>query len=229
MIAFDAQTSGTENTTTAVSVTHPIAGNSPIAFAGVYNANADDITSVTLNGLSMTLVQKINIPSTTAYISLYEYTNPPSGSFVFTANRTTGTGKFNIFAYSLTSTNPLTQLDNSVTNSANAVSISGSFTVVLNSWVVAMYGTVNTSTGNGAPSSNMRRVDTLSTNYSMMDNAPSAPTMAGTFAATVDGNSGQGRAYIWASVNPLVKGGVAGGEYRYFVVGGGMGRSDKAN
>lgn len=224
MLTFDKFTAGVANTTTTVSLTHTVNAYCPVIFGAVYNGGSDDLTALTFNGNAMTFIAKTANGTGTAEIYLYYTLNPAAGSYTMQATRTTGSGNFNLFAYSLTGSDITSQPDNSVTNAANAGSITGTLTVVNDSWVVAIACCVSANNANLVAGSNMRKLDILSQNYAFFDNLVAAPAPAGSFSGTISGFTGEGRAIICASVKPGVR---AGGNY--VVVGDGLSRSDWAN
>lgn len=143
-IAFDAAVDGGFGGFTPLVFSHTCSGSNRILHVGAANDTGDFITGVTYNGVSMTLIAKVQIGSGVSWKYLYELINPASGahsvSIGFSAGSPTGQ------AISHTGAQQSAQPDSFNTGSANNFSTQldiATTVVASNCWLVGCFDASN--------------------------------------------------------------------------------------
>lgn len=170
-IAFDAGTDGNVVTGTNLSFNHTVTGSLPILFVGFSGDSVggnDDITSVTYNGVSMTLAaKKTNATNGDRMMYVYYLLGPATGTHSVSVS-CTNSHNLSGGAVSYTGVKQSAQPDATTTNfetvPANQTLTTSITTINDNSWVMLLEGCFDGSSGPTAGAGATRRVnDTLST------------------------------------------------------------------
>ena len=178
-IAFDTSTEGGSTTATSMSWTHTMGAKGLIVacFWGDINTGNDDITSVTYNSVSMTLVGKqttggFSGVGTSRFTYMYMLTSAPSGAHTLQINAT-NSHLLSAVSASYTGTS-IAQPDASGVTVGTTTSTASSLTTVINnSWlIVCANGTLI-----GADSGvTLRREETVNNGPGILDsNGPISP------------------------------------------------------
>lgn len=138
-IAFDAITNTAYKNSTANTQTHTATGSDGLAVVAVYAGTSDNVTSVTYNGVSCTLIDKLLMTGAAAgqYIYLYYLTNPATGSQTIQVNSSSNlNGYFSIATYTGVNASGQPDASNKGGNSS-ATSITTSVTTTAdNCWLI---------------------------------------------------------------------------------------------
>lgn len=209
-IAFDAATDGGNNggTTNSRTFSHTCTGSDRILFVGFcgdVSPGNDDITSVTYNGVGLSLVGKRTDDNTSRMLYLYMLVGPASGAndvvISCTNNHYLLAG-----AVSYTGVAQSGQPDASTTNisGALATTLTTSLTTVAdNCWTVLVEGGFNANAAPTAGAGSTRRTfDAAFGTWGLFD-SNSAITPAGSYSMTTDRSSSDNFiAHVMASVSP---------------------------
>jgi hypothetical protein len=154
-LAYDNSTDGAS----ALTFSHTTAGSNRILFVACASQSngSDSVTGVTYNSVSMTLVNKIQVPSS-RFIYLFVLVNPSSGSNSVQISLNTGSGTTLSAASSYTGAKQTGQPDNSTTNTVtSSSSITTSLTTVAsNCWTVCVFGNQGIQSMSGSGITNIR-------------------------------------------------------------------------
>lgn len=213
-IAFDAQSASSFSSGTTNTFSHTCSGSDRILYVGVYDG-LNNVTGVTYNGTSMTLVNSFAMTGSAAgqYIRLYQLVNPSTGTnnVVITcsvAGNTYGNG------ISYTGANQTGQPDANNTNGASTgTSLTTSVTTVAdNCWIVGyayMAGTITAGTNTTLRSTNASGVlASFDTN--------SAQTPAGSKSVQTNSGTNGFNGHVIASFSPSVSSGSTQGMLMMF-------------
>ena len=190
-IALDSANAGASGTGTSLTYAHTTAGSNRILFVGfaVTTQNTDDITGVTYNGVALTIVNKIKVPTTDdRWTYLYYLVAPATGANNIVISSTSSTAK-TANAVSYTGASQTGVPDSSATNTATSGTTFSLTTtsVADNSWLVGLLRVG--STGLVAGSGTTLR-GTVSSFTKMADsNAAVTPAGSNSLNFTTDGNS----------------------------------------
>lgn len=139
-IAFDATSVGTQVNSNTKSWSHTCTGSDLILFVSCMSNTSDDITSVTYNSVSMSLVGKVQYPGSGRWTYLYVLVNPATGINTITMTAS-GVSFLQGTATSYTGAAQTGQPDSSNTASGTSTNITASTTVVSsNCWLVMASG-----------------------------------------------------------------------------------------
>lgn len=177
-----------------------ISGTNPCCLAGITGSiGVDDVSSVAVGGVAMTLIDKVLNPGTNGrFTYLWGLANPPTGSQSFTVNGS-GSGISSFITYTgCAPTQAFTTNKNTVGDGGTALSVAVT-TVSDNSWVS---GYISSNNGNkwaaGASTTNR---DTSDNQTFMDNNAAKTPAGSVTLAAT---NANAAGAFIAVALAPFV-------------------------
>lgn len=212
-IAFDAATDGGNNggSTSTQSFSHTCSGSNRILFVGIVGdviPGADDVSSVTYNGVGMTLVDKYTSATSNArFTYLYMLVAPTTGSN--TVAITFATTHF-IFggAVSYTGAKQTGQPDASAKSNAgsNVSSWATSVTTVANnSWAVLMENGYDANNAPAAGAGSTRRTfDPAFGGWGLFDsNGPKTPAGLYSMTTTYPGSPTAYITHVMASIAPL--------------------------
>lgn len=214
-MTFDTAVDGGNNggTTNTLSWTHNNSGNFVnVSFAGDVIGAFDDITSVTYNGVAMTLVQKLTTAAGSGQRYGYQYIlpNAPTGSHTV-AITCTNIHLLQGGSASYATASTTGQPDNQTTNSATGTSCTTALTTIAdNAWVVLFEGGYNSGNmpvaGAGAT---LRIADAVNGSWGIFDsNGPKTP--AGSYSMTTTRSSDPfllGITHMVFSIAPVAAGG----------------------
>lgn len=131
-IARDTSAKFTANTSTSVSGSMTLASGATVLIGyALYRSGGDIITGMTWNGVSMTLLTKLNTGAANTYIYVFYMLNPTTGTHTLAASASSAPASdFDIYGTSYTGTITSSFPDNSTTATGASSPISVSLTPV---------------------------------------------------------------------------------------------------
>ncbi|HEX9061348.1 MAG TPA: hypothetical protein VF941_14305 [Clostridia bacterium] len=142
-IARDSHTFKGQTLGTPVTWSHTCTGSNLALFVGIRNqsSNSDDVTSVTYNGVAMTLIPGGKINNNGAYVYLYYLFAPATGTNTVSVSTSNAADTVTGFSVSYTGVKQSGMPDASNTATSATSSISASLTTVANNcWYIAIEG-----------------------------------------------------------------------------------------
>jgi hypothetical protein len=201
-IAFDAATYGSHNTGTSHSFSHTCTGADGLLFVGIVgDYTADDITSVTYNGDTMTLVDKRRNPGEARWTYLYYRLGPDTGGSYTVQINASSSHFLTGGAVSYTGAQQSGVPDASNTGESDTSPLTISVTTVANNCWTVLVGCcegANVAAGTG---STQRVVDSSFDAIGMFDSA-GVITPAGSYSMGMTGGSPTWFAGVMASFAP---------------------------
>lgn len=203
-IAFDSKTEAAATTSTTLSTSHTCSGSDRALVVGVTGdvlAGANDINSVTYNGVAMSKIATVSVPAN-RFVNLWYLENPASGSNTLTA--TADTSHFiQWIALSYTGVRQTGGVDSSATNTvSSAASITVSSTVVAtDSWQV-MVGKGNVGFQTAGSGTTIRDSSGGGTVTQAFDS--NGPLAAGSRSLIANSGSSENMGYAILSMAPVV-------------------------
>ncbi len=207
MIALDSTSSNVNTSGTVVSATHVCTGSDLILFAAIKNNQGGTVTSLTYNGVAMTLIGTCVDSSSRAYW-LYYLINPASGSHSITFTAGTS-GNVGIFGISFTGAKQSGQPDNNnlgANPTVTSTSYSQSISTVADNCFEIMVGKCDDATPitGGTNTSLAADFDGAKTNYNgmFMVYSTAGKTPAGSASLVLNAGITQQYYTVMASFSP---------------------------
>lgn len=200
-IAYDASSSVYNGTAaTSHTLSHTCTGSNRVLVVGTRTYDANAITGVTYNGVSMTEVGTSVTLGSDAF-RRWILVNPDSGANNIVASLSSSR-RIEIYAISLTGAKQSAQPDASATATGSSTSATGSVTTVAdNSWVVA-FAESNGASGAWSSSTNCTVVQSITDRGAAGYGGPKTPAGSFTQAISVASTGGWGFAQVSVAPSP---------------------------
>lgn len=170
-IALDTSTISPFSATTNNSFNHTCTGSNLILIVATIDDNfaGSHATSVTYNGVSLTLIDSGTTPGGAAFVSLWYLKNPATGTHTVSVQGQSGSGNCAAISSSYTGADQTTQPDATLSNTAGgSTSITENLTTIAdNAWVIALAGIDKASNGTAGSGFTMRQTGNLSSGNSL--------------------------------------------------------------
>lgn len=200
-IAFDAANQGKATATNAtVTYTHTITGTNTILLVGIYNQNAGGLTTVTIGGNNMTLIDSQS-DGNVSIAYLYYYIGAVTGTLTVTRGTTTNT--LYVQSASYTGAKQSAQPDASTKgqNISGTSTMTGTLTVVANnSWLSGVFADGATSVADGT---GIHRGTIQDSVVCIFDSNGARSSGSNTLTTTNGGTEQTNTAYVLASLSPF--------------------------
>lgn len=218
-IAYDAATDGGNASSTSHTFSHTCGASATILFVAVIGdttGGADDVTGVTYNSVSMTLVGKQTEATCNRFTYLYVLVSPATGAnnVVISASSSHFLGGGAV-SYTGSSTGAL---DASTTNYGSATNFTTSVTTVAdNCWTVIVEGNYSSDTPPTAGSGTTRRTyDAAYGTWGLFDSNAAITPAGSTSLITDRSGASSASAGIMASFAPAAAAGGQGGAVYFY-------------
>lgn len=204
-VALDLATDLGSTASTSLTGAHVCSGSNRILFVAVFNfqssGSSDTVTGVTYNGIGMTQVSSVQVPSNAGYwLSLWYSLAPATGSHTVAVSLSSNNLICYAIAQSYTGVKQATPIDVSGSSTATATSISNTLTTaVSNDWAVAAVQATDSTLSAGAATT-LRKASAVNT-ATFDSNANLAP---GSNTLTANLSASRNMAMIMTALEPQV-------------------------